>query len=54
MAGTEVRYGSIDFDPARLQAQHDHREKAIADTYASILRPRIDMLTLSLVEEVPS
>lgn len=41
-------------DPARLRAQHDHREKAIADTYALILRPRIDMLTSSLVGEVPA
>lgn len=41
-------------DPARRQAQHDHREKAIADTYALILRPRVDELSSSLVDEVPS
>lgn len=28
-------------DPARLEAQRDHRETAIADTYTLILRPRM-------------
>jgi hypothetical protein len=31
-------------DPARLEAQKDHREKAIADTYTMIVRPMIDLL----------
>lgn len=29
-------------DPARLGAQHAHREPAIADTYTMIVRPTID------------
>ena len=33
---------AVVFDPARLDAQHNHREVAIADTYTMILRPFID------------
>ena len=35
-------------DPARLEAQKDHREKAIADTYTMIVRPTIDLLHQSV------
>jgi len=35
-------------DPARLAAQADHREVAIADTYTMILHPIIDHLAASL------
>ncbi|MFZ9042872.1 MAG: hypothetical protein ACO225_14470 [Ilumatobacteraceae bacterium] len=35
---------AVVFDPERLEAQHDHRETAIADTYTMILRPSIDRL----------
>jgi len=35
-------------DPARLEAQKDHREKAIADTYTMIVRPTIDVLHRSV------
>jgi hypothetical protein len=35
-------------DPARLEAQKDHREKAIADTYTMIVRPTIDDLEQSV------
>jgi hypothetical protein len=35
---------AVVFDPERLEAQHDHRETAIADTYTMILRPTIDQL----------
>ncbi len=35
-------------DPARLDAQKNHREKAIADTYTMIVRPRIDNLRHSI------
>jgi hypothetical protein len=35
-------------DPERLEAQANHREVAIADTYTMILRPRIDRLEASL------
>jgi len=37
-------------DPARLQAQKDYREKAIADTYTMIVRPAIDRLAESISE----
>jgi hypothetical protein len=35
-------------DPARLEAQHDHREVAIADTYTMILRPVINRIAESI------
>ncbi len=35
-------------DPARLDAQKNHREKAIADTYTMIVRPGIDNLRQSI------
>jgi hypothetical protein len=35
---------AVVFDPARLEAQGEHRERAIADTYTMILRPIIDRL----------
>ena len=35
---------AVVFDPERLEAQHEHRETAIADTYTMILRPSIDRL----------
>jgi hypothetical protein len=35
-------------DPARLQAQKEHRETAIADTYTMILRPMINELAESM------
>ena len=35
-------------DPARLEAQKDHREAAIAETYTMIVRPTIDRLAASL------
>ena len=37
-------------DPARLAAQKEHRETAIADTYTMILRPRTDKLAESIRE----
>lgn len=39
---------AVVFDPKRLEAQRDHREVAIADTYTMILRPVFDRLTESL------
>ena len=36
-------------DPARLAAQADHREVAIADTYTTIVRPVVDRLAESIV-----
>jgi hypothetical protein len=41
-------------DPERLEAQANHREVAIADTYTMILRPRIDRLEASVEESTPS
>lgn len=38
---------AVVMDPARLEAQKDHRETAIADTYTMILRPVIDRLAAS-------
>lgn len=35
-------------DPARLEAQEQHREKAIADTYTMIVRPTIDRIEESV------
>jgi uncharacterized protein (DUF1330 family) len=32
-------------DPARLEAQREHREAAIADTYTMIVRPLVDRLS---------
>ncbi len=37
------------FDPARLEAQRDHREKAMADTYTLVTRPMVDTLAESVV-----
>lgn len=63
MAGQEFRSGSIDTDddalvavphPHRLRAQSDRRQRGIAATSTMILRPRIDALASSLVDEAPS
>lgn len=35
-------------DPARLEAQRQHRETAIADTYTMIVRPMIDIIERSV------
>jgi len=40
-------FEAVAFDPARLAAQADHREPAIADTYTLLLRPMIDRLAES-------
>ena len=39
---------SVAADPARLEAQREHRDKAIADTYTMIVRPMIDRLAASV------
>ena len=38
---------AVVFDPDRLEAQRDHREPALADTYTLVTRPTIDRLTAS-------
>jgi hypothetical protein len=45
---SKAAFMAVVFDPERLEAQRDHREVAIADTYTMILRPRIDRLAESL------
>lgn len=39
---------TVALDPDRLAAQAEHREPALADTYALVLRPVLDRLTASL------
>jgi hypothetical protein len=41
---SKAAFMAVATDPARLAAQYAHREVAIADTYALILRPTIDRL----------
>lgn len=44
---SKAAFMAVVMDPARLEAQHRHRETAIADTYTLILRPTIDRLAES-------
>ena len=39
---------AVVFDRERLQAEKDHREKAVADTYTMITRPLVDTLVDSV------
>ncbi len=39
---------AVVMDPARLEAQKDHREAAIADTYTMIVRARLNELEASI------
>lgn len=41
---SKAAFMAVARDPARLAAQAEHREAAIADTYTMILRPTIDRL----------
>jgi uncharacterized protein (DUF1330 family) len=47
---SKAAFMSVVFDPARLEAQKDHREKAIADTYTMIVRASIDEIAASIAE----
>lgn len=47
---SKAAFMAVAKDPARLAAQHEFREPAIADTYAMILRPTIDRLAGSISE----
>jgi hypothetical protein len=47
---SKAAFMDVVFDPERLEAQKEHRETAIADTYTLILRPFIDRLHESLDE----
>jgi hypothetical protein len=44
---SKAAFMAVVLDPGRLEAQHQHRETAIADTYTMILRPTIDRLAAS-------
>lgn len=44
---SKAAFMAVVTDPARLEAQKDHRETAIADTYTMILRPTVDRLAQS-------
>ncbi|MDJ0768988.1 MAG: hypothetical protein QNJ12_09345 [Ilumatobacter sp.] len=46
---SKAAFMAVVADPDRLAAQHDHREVAIADTYAMVVRPTINQLAESLV-----
>ena len=45
---SKAAFMAVATDPARLEAQRDHREVAIADTYTMILRARINDLATSI------
>jgi hypothetical protein len=45
---SKAAFMAVVFDPDRLEAHHDHREVAIADTYTLILRPALDRLADSV------
>ena len=45
---SKAAFMAVVTDPARLEAQQQHREVAIADTYTMILRPTINRIAESL------
>jgi hypothetical protein len=45
---SKAAFMAVVFDPERLVAHRNHRERAIADTYTMILRPGIDTLAASI------
>ena len=45
---SKAAFTAVATDPARLAAQHAHREPAIADTYTLIVRPSLDRLAASV------
>jgi len=48
---SKAAFMAVVMDPARLTAQAEHRETAIADTYTMIVRPALDRLTASTSTE---
>jgi len=48
---SKAAFMAVVMDPARLEAQKEHRETAIADTYTMIVRPTLDRLTASTSSE---
>ena len=45
---SKAAFMAVVMDPARLEAQKQHREVAIADTYTMILRPTINRIAESV------
>lgn len=45
---SKAAFMAVVMDPARLEAQKDHREAAIADTYTMIVRARLNELEASI------
>ena len=45
---SKAAFMDVIMDPARLEAQRAHREKAVADTYTMVTRPMIDTLAESV------
>ena len=45
---SKAAFIAVATDPKRLEAQKEHRETAVADTYTMILRPSIDRLAESI------
>ncbi len=44
---SKAAFMAVATDPARLEAQRDHRETAIADTYTMVVRPTVNQLAAS-------
>ncbi len=49
---SKAAFMAVVFDPDRLEAQKDHREKAIADTYTMIVRASLDEIAASVTPGV--
>ncbi len=45
---SKAAFMAVVTDPARLEAQKDHREVAIADTYTMIVRAQVNQLASSI------
>jgi hypothetical protein len=45
---SKAAFMAVVFDPQRLEAQKEHREAAIEDTYTLIVRPRVNRLAESV------
>jgi hypothetical protein len=50
---SKAAFMAVVFDPARLEAQKNNREPAIADTYTMIVRPSIDHIADSIDSTTP-
>ena len=50
LSGLDFYAQAVVTDPARLAAQKDHREVAIADTYTMIVRAQVNTLDKSTAD----